>query len=67
MPFERTNSEQEVTISGERFQQLIRAEQDANLLKAFVAKKYEDYGNVCRAELELLYTMFIGKKEEADE
>lgn len=56
-----------ISITEERYDQLIRAEQDANHLKAFFAKKYEDYGTVCRAELELLYTMFIGKKEEDHE
>lgn len=49
-----------------RLEQLHKAEQDANLMKAFIAKKYENYGTVCRAELELLYTMFIGEKEEEE-
>lgn len=57
-------NERVITIPLDRYNQLLRAEQDANHLKAFLAKKYEAYGTVCRAELELLYTMIIGKKEE---
>lgn len=53
-----------IAVDEKRYDQLVRAEQDANYLKAFFANKYKDYGTVCRAELELLYTMFIGKKEE---
>ena len=47
-----------------RLEQLIKAESDANMLKAFLADKYENYGSITRGDLELLYTMFIGKKEE---
>lgn len=58
------NHSGKIAITQDRYEQLIRAEQDANHLKAFFAQKYENYGTVCRAELELLYTMFIGKKED---
>ena len=65
MPIERINSEQEVTISGERFQQLIRAEHDANQLKAIIADCHENYHSITREDLDLLYSMYIGKKEDS--
>lgn len=53
-----------VSITAERYEQLIRAEQDANLLKALITDCHENYHSVSREDLNLLYTMFIGKKEE---
>lgn len=53
-----------VTLSTERFEQLLRAEHDANHLKSFIAECHENYHSVTREDLNLLYTMFIGKKEE---
>ena len=53
-----------VGISMERFQQLIRAEQDANHLKTLIADKVENYGSFSRDEMKLLYTMYCDKKEE---
>ena len=53
-----------VSITAERYEQLVRAEQDANHLKTLIAELHENYGNIDRATLRVLYTMFIGKKEE---
>ena len=49
-----------------RLEQLHKAEQDANLLKAFTANAYESYQTIDRNALNVLYTMFIGVKEEED-
>lgn len=51
-------------ITNTRLEQLIKAEQDANLLKAIIKDAYEEYHAVDRGVLTALYTMFIGKKEE---
>ena len=56
-------NENYVTISQERFEQLIRAEHDANQLKAIIADCHENYHSITREELDLLYSMYIGKKE----
>lgn len=53
-----------VSVSLERLQQLIRAEQDANHLKALLADKFENYGDFSRDEMKLLYIMYCDKKEE---
>ena len=52
----------EITI--ERYNQLIRAEHDANQLKKLIADKYENYGRIDRDTLELLYNIYVGKKGE---
>lgn len=59
MPNENT-----ITISVERFQQLIRAEQDAHQLKALIADVYENYEVIDRAKLALLNKLYFGNKEE---
>ena len=51
-------------VGCERLEQLHKAEQDANLLKAFIANAYENYETIDRNTLKVLYTMFIGEKEE---
>lgn len=51
---------QEVTISLDRFQQLLRAEQDANHLKALIADKFESYGSLDREDLKLLCILYCG-------
>lgn len=56
-----------IAVDEKRYDQLIRAEHDANYLKAFLATKVEGYGTISRTELEVLFAMFIGKKEEDDE
>ena len=48
-------------IGIERYTQLIRAEQDANCLKALIAEKFENYGMIDREDLKMLYHLFIGK------
>ena len=51
---------QEVTISMERFQQLIRAEQDANQLKALITDKLEHYGTIDREVMKILSVLYCG-------
>lgn len=53
-----------LTLSTERYEQLLRAEHDANHLKALIADRNDNYHGITRDDLNLLYTMFIGKKEE---
>lgn len=53
-----------ISLECERYNQLIRAEQDANMLKAFIANHHETNTSVYSSELELLYNLFIGKKED---
>ena len=66
-PFERINSESDIMISGERYQQLIRAEHDANMLKVIIAETYNNYRTIDRETLKVLYAIFIGEKEEDHE
>lgn len=47
-----------------RFEQLCKAENDANMLKAFIADHYEAEKPVFNDEIETLYKLFIGKKDE---
>ncbi len=51
-------------IETTRLEQLHKAEQDANLLKTVIARAYEKYETIDRDTLKVLYTMFIGEKEE---
>ena len=53
-----------VCISMERLQQLIRAEHDANHIKALISDKYEKYENFDREDLKFLHTMYCAKKED---
>lgn len=55
-----------ITIPLERYNQLLRAEQDANHLKKLLADKYESYGSFDRFTMELLYTMYCEKKEDKE-
>ena len=57
-------NEAKVTITAGRYEQLIRAEQDANHLKDLIAEKYVHYDTLGREELKMLVTMFIGIKED---
>lgn len=57
-------SDKNMFLTLDRYDQLLRSEQDANYLKALLAEKFENYGTFSREELKMLYTMFIGKKEE---
>ena len=58
--------ERTITIPQDRYQQLIQAEHDANHLKTLIADTFENYGSIDRTALKLLYTMYIGKKEEEE-
>lgn len=49
-----------------RLEQLVKAENDANMLKALIKDAYEEYHAIDRGVLTTLYTLFIGKKEEDD-
>lgn len=51
-------------IHTSRLEQLLKAEQDANLIKAIIKDAYEEYHPIDRGVLTTMYTMFIGKKEE---
>lgn len=61
MPIERI-----VAISVERYDQLIRAEQDANQLKALISDSFENYEVIDRAKLALLNKLYFGNKEDND-
>ena len=54
-----------VAIPLERYEQLIRAEHDANHLKAIITDCHENYHSIARGDLDLLYSMYIGKKEDS--
>lgn len=54
----------EINVIFERYEELLRAEHDANHLKALIADKVEDYGTFSREEMKMLYTMYCDKKEE---
>ena len=56
--------EERVTITVERYNQLIRAEQDANQLKMLISEKHEKYDTLDWAEMQLLYKIYVGKKED---
>lgn len=53
-----------VAIPIERYDQLIRAEQDANQLKTLIADTFENYEVIDRTKLGLLNKIYIGNKEE---
>lgn len=53
-----------VSVSMERYQQLIRAEQTANMLLALVEDRADTYSTITYDELKTLRLMLIGKKEE---
>lgn len=56
--------ERQITVGLERYEQLIRAEQDANQLKALIADAYENFETLDRAKLALLHKIYFGSKEE---
>lgn len=53
-----------VNLSIERYNQLIRLENDANLLKAVISDAHDNYRSIERDDIKILYTMFIGNKED---
>lgn len=54
---------QEITISIERFQQLVRAEQDANFLKALIAVKVNKFSVFTYEDLEILNAVYCGGQQ----
>ena len=58
MPNENT-----ITISIERFQQLIRAEEEANQLKAIIDDAFAHYHPIERSDIELLHVLYFGDVE----
>ena len=61
MPIENT-----ITISIDRFQQLIRAEHDANLLKAIIMDADDSYTAIDYRTVLSLRAAFCGKKEDIE-
>ena len=53
-----------LSISFERYEQLIRAEHEANKIKSLISEKYENFENINRDDLKLLHAMYCNKKEE---
>ena len=53
-----------VSISLERYDQLIRAEHDAHCLKAMIFDKCKTYESIPYKEIVTLYAMYFGNKEE---
>ena len=54
-----------VTIPLERYEQLTRAEHDANQLKAIIDKAYENYETFNREKIIVLHDIYIGSKEDS--
>lgn len=52
-----------VAIAPERYEQLIRAEHDANQLKALIDKTYTSFETLDRTKIVFLYDLYIGSKE----
>lgn len=55
--------ERTISVGLERYEQLIRAEQDANQLKVLIADAYENFETIDRAKLALLNKIYFGSKE----
>lgn len=55
--------EMSITLSIERYNQLIRAEHDANHFKAMIADKLKTYDAIPYTEVATLYSMYNGDKE----
>lgn len=51
-----------ITISMARFEQLLRAEHDANQMKALILEKLARYESIEREELMVLQTVYCGKE-----
>lgn len=56
--------ERSITVGLDRYEQLIRAEQDANQLKSLIADSFANYETIDRAKLVLLHKIYFGSKEE---
>jgi hypothetical protein len=55
---------EEVTITKERYEQLIRAEHDANQLKSVIEDACNSYSSIDYNCVSMLRTIYIGKKED---
>ena len=55
--------EERVAITVERYNQLIRAEQDANQLKALISDAFENYEVIDRVKLALLNKLYFENRE----
>lgn len=56
----------EVTISQARYNELVKAEQDANRLKDFIANKVDSYSALSLQELRTLRDLIMPSKEEEE-
>ena len=54
----------EITIPIERYDQLVKAEQDANILKGIIAAKVNRYSGLDLADLRVLHAAYNGGEEE---
>ena len=58
------DNEASVTISRQRYAELVIAEADAQRLKAIISDAVENYHSLSREELKVLCTLLIPPKEE---
>jgi len=56
--------EMSITLSIERYNQLVRGEHDANHFKALIASKRKNYKDIPFAEVTALDAMYNGDKED---
>lgn len=57
----------EITISANRYEALVRCEHEANCLKNIIWRKFKEYGTFSREEIKMLYDLFVGDMEVYDE
>ena len=57
---------EEVTISIQRYKQLVKAEAAANMFVELIDDRYKHYGTINNQEVKMLHIMLFGQ-EEADE
>lgn len=58
------DNEASVTISRQRYAELVVAEADAKRLKAIIQDAADNYGSLSHAELKILRNLLIGKEAE---
>lgn len=57
-----------ITLTAERYAELLRAERDAEMLKTLIASKaHKGYENICPSELDLLAQLFGLLPKESEE
>lgn len=54
-----------VQIAPERYEQLIRAEHDANQLKALFEDAHDNFNPIDRDAIVTIYRLYFGNKEES--